>query len=744
MRPLHLTLTNFKSHGLSTIDLSSVRVGLVTGANGAGKSTILDAIVWALYGADGLGLGRQSDRVIREGEEEATVRLLFESGGDTYEIVRTRRITGKSTLALARRNQGLLIDLTKGTIADTQAKIVEIVGASSETFLQSVYVGQGEAGRFAKATPAERKATLAQALDVDQYVGLRTAAKERQREVELQIVSLQRRIDDATDQLVGAPADDDVARALRDVTSSQLAADNAVSRFEELRKQLADARVAAAANVQAKEHADHLQRLAVEAGQAQVAAEQVWRSAEARANENRSITNSTTGMEIPESVDTTDLVARAETAQAAWTLADQRKGEAARILGELSTARSRVQSLEAELVQARSSVDSFTRQLDSSSEGEPCVTCAQPLGQEAAATARETINAQLRTAKERVVATLATIEQAQSSVWDLQRQADEFRSYATDLQRADEELKTAREALRVAEAQNKRHSDAAELVAKAATAKAMQAELDQQAAAAMTRMQAAADAYEKAAAEASAALALVKSSSEIETLTQMVEVADRDVSEAQTVLAAAQVEATRLEERFNAAQQVLQSISGYKATLQELQTERDEWATLVRAYGRDGIPAQMILHARPQIESDINQILGKVGAPYRVRLDLQRDTKAGTVQDTLDLTILADGHERPFDLLSGGEKYRVAIAMRVAIGRVLANRSGRRISTLVLDEPEGLDAAGFSALSELITTLGSEFDLVLTVSHSDGLDAAADARIHVTKESGRSLVHVAA
>ena len=81
-----LTLHNFMSYADVSVDLSSVTVACLSGQNGSGKSALLDAITWALWEE-----GRSSsDELIRLGEKEMWVDLVFEYEGRTYRVRRSR------------------------------------------------------------------------------------------------------------------------------------------------------------------------------------------------------------------------------------------------------------------------------------------------------------------------------------------------------------------------------------------------------------------------------------------------------------------------------------------------------------------------------------------------------------------------------------------------------------------------------------------------------------------------------
>ena len=126
---------------------------------------------------------------------------------------------------------------------------------------------------------------------------------------------------------------------------------------------------------------------------------------------------------------------------------------------------------------------------------------------------------------------------------------------------------------------------------------------------------------------------------------------------------------------------------------------------------------------------------------YRVELRTQRELKSGDgLADTLDVIILTDIGERPYESFSGGERSRINVALRIALARLLAHRRGAESRALLLDEIEYLDDEGLAALAEILRGLQGEFDLVLIVSHAAGLRDAFDQVIEVCKESSRSEV----
>ena len=114
------------------------------------------------------------------------------------------------------------------------------------------------------------------------------------------------------------------------------------------------------------------------------------------------------------------------------------------------------------------------------------------------------------------------------------------------------------------------------------------------------------------------------------------------------------------------------------------------------------------------------------------------------IAETLDIFVSDGVGERAYEDFSGGEQLRVNLAVRIAIGQVLAQRSGATIRTLLLDEVcSPLDQAGEDALVECIGKLQSMFDCILLVTHRDSLKDRLPQQIEVVKGTNGSEVKVA-
>ncbi len=198
MIPRTLTLQNFMCYreGLPPLVLDGISIACLAGENGAGKSALLDAITWALWGASRL---KSDDDLVALGATEMMVDLEFTLDGQDYRVIR-RRIRGKrggqSQLDFQIRDEQGWRSLTPGGIRETQQLIVRTLRMDYDIFANSAYLRQGHADEFTRKEPAKRKQVLADILGLGAYEDLESRAKERARTIDGQIRGLEGRIDE--------------------------------------------------------------------------------------------------------------------------------------------------------------------------------------------------------------------------------------------------------------------------------------------------------------------------------------------------------------------------------------------------------------------------------------------------------------------------------------------------------------------------------------------------------------------
>ena len=163
-----LQLNNFLSHENTTINFVEGEKTLLDGASGAGKSSIFDAILWALYGQ-----GRADNRsLVRKGAKKGSVVLeLARDDKDVVIITRTATSGGKHTLELAiRKPDGTTAAYPLSGLRELQTFIdKELIGASYLLFINSVAYVQGNSESFVAQTAPKRKELLLEIIKAEDY-----------------------------------------------------------------------------------------------------------------------------------------------------------------------------------------------------------------------------------------------------------------------------------------------------------------------------------------------------------------------------------------------------------------------------------------------------------------------------------------------------------------------------------------------------------------------------------------------
>ena len=188
MIPLLLTVENFMCYGedVPSLNLEPVHIACISGDNGYGKTALLDAITWAIWGK---ARAKTQDELVNVARNTMFVELDFFAGESRYRVTRTYTkgrgaSSGKSELNLSIIIGNTVTSLMANTIRETEEKIVNLLNMDYETFINTSYLKQGDSNRFTSSRPTDRKKILADLLDLSYYERLESASKQHSRQLQ--------------------------------------------------------------------------------------------------------------------------------------------------------------------------------------------------------------------------------------------------------------------------------------------------------------------------------------------------------------------------------------------------------------------------------------------------------------------------------------------------------------------------------------------------------------------------------
>ena len=253
MRPLKLKMQAFGSYGRETvIDFTKPEQNLflITGDTGAGKTTIFDAIVFALYGEASSTSNKKEGVVLQsqyaELNIEPYVEMEFMEGEERYTVRRvprhlktvtrgaakgkgTREITGSVTLFMP--------DGTEYPSKETNAKLQEITGLTKSQFMQVAMIAQGEFMELLRAKSDDKKKIFRKLFNTEMYEQIVNELGNRKRNMEREIAVIRTRCQSETARIKFSgdkaeeknPGDDEISFCEK--------------RLEELKKRVSDGEI---------------------------------------------------------------------------------------------------------------------------------------------------------------------------------------------------------------------------------------------------------------------------------------------------------------------------------------------------------------------------------------------------------------------------------------------------------------------------------------------------------------------
>ncbi len=211
MIPVKLAMHNFMCYrdNVPPLYFDGIHTACICGNNGNGKSSLIDAMTWALWGKT---RAKSDDELIHLHEAEMQVEFDFAVGEQTYRIIRKHSRpkrpgrSGQTILELQIATEDGFRSISGDSKDQTQRKIIDVLHMDYATFINSALLLQGRADEFATKRPVERKQVLADILGLDFYDELEGRAKELAKEQAADGAQLESTIKEIKDELARKPA----------------------------------------------------------------------------------------------------------------------------------------------------------------------------------------------------------------------------------------------------------------------------------------------------------------------------------------------------------------------------------------------------------------------------------------------------------------------------------------------------------------------------------------------------------
>ncbi|MGI8548240.1 MAG: AAA family ATPase [Gemmatimonadaceae bacterium] len=795
MKINRLKLVNFRQHARTEVTFSR-GVTAIIGANGSGKTTILEAIAWALYGQPAIRGQRDGIRFIGAGSRAPVeVELDFELGGHRYRITR-----GLTTAAVYLDGSDVAV---ANSISGVNDLLTRRLGMSRAEFFNTYFTGQKDLAVMAAMGTTERAQFLSRVLGYERLRAAQDIAREKRRLIGAEIAGLRS----------GMADPDAIADAVK-VAEARMSASVAASNEAGTRHAVAlsELRRITPAWEQAQRQREQWQRLLAEITivereltvlvrdgervasdiatlataqdelatlRTSVAPLAAYREEGARLDEvfrkqgrrvalienERSIAD--------ELVRLRERLARIDTAPA---LEDELTVQLERERAELDTVTAVLEARRTEWVRDRQEAETKLQELrrqyadakqqrdavmDLGAEG-ICPTCNRVLGASYKAVVDqltellETLQVDGQYYRDRgdqlsaTPADIATLEEKRrsgsNSATQLERKLAKVQAAVQELPSLRREIATKearreqmqREIAGISEEYNAdRHKYVRAEVERLTPLHLRVARLE----AAVERAPVALREQARIAAESVTATAK-RDKLRGEGATQ--EFSDATFEAARSNFNRASEAARSTELAVVAAQGDVRSAQQSLDTAEAARREHERVADRLSRLYSDRLIHEELDRAFQELRADLNDALrpelSEVASSFLSSLTDGRYSQL-ELDDKYDIVILEDGVAKP--VISGGEEDIANLVLRLAISQMIADRSGQPFSLLVLDEVFGsLDASRRESVLELLHRLEDRFEQVILITHIEGVREGVDRVITVRydEETGASVV----
>lgn len=716
MIPVSLKLSNFTSYGehVPELDFTKFHLAVISGQNGAGKSSLLDALTWCVWGWS--RAGDNADQLVRLGSRNMFVEFSFELDGHIYKVLRARFLKGGGATALEFWSGSH--NLTEGTIKTTQQKIIDLLHLSFETFTNSSFLRQGHADEFTTKGPADRKRILSDILGLSHYNQLEEKAKEKVKDTQSKLQLLDYQLLEIEAEL-SQKEEREIKRKL---------AEDEVEKIEgeifKLEKNIKILRAEKEALNLASEQRNKLQQNFIEA---QKELEEIKLQGINRKNKIDSLKREVENLNVNEK-----LLSNLTNLQKEKELLEKIRQQRLELKNKLTETTSTLNLKKQNLENLKNQIKDLDEKINYLSKASAkCPTCGQVVDTAHKRQVQKNLHEQKNEFEEKIKKIdtkdeekqIISLEEKFSSLKFDDHKYQDLSNKLSDLENLQKQKEKLIEITATIDSEEKVILELRSLFTnKKSQVDKLESEINGQP-------------------DISNKLHITSQNLQ-QSEEQLIDLRDKE-KEARNLLG-------QVTELISRAKQLEDLYSKKKGEKTNLQKEKEVFEELSLAFGKKGIQAMIIETAIPEIEEEANKLLDKLTeGRMKVHFETQRETKTklidgekGTIE-TLDIIISDEMGERPYEMYSGGEAFRVNFAIRIALSKLLTRRAGAKLQFLVIDEGFGTqDQEGRSKIVEVLDTIKNDFEKILIITHLEELKEEFPVRIEVSKNSAGSTFEV--
>lgn len=687
MIPKRLELENFLSYDKAELDFD-FSSALIVGENGSGKSSILESIAWCLYGKSRF---KHADEIVKRGRKVAKVTLYFEHDKRTYKIIRKRnsKYASQNSLELYEIVGGKEEQIKQDTNSQLDAKIREITKSNYDVFINSSYFRQGTVSEFLYGTSSKRQKIVSSILNLDRWDNYMEAANKKYKELDKELALIKYKLSELQN------VEEQIGVCESDIESKQERADD-LNRREELLAESIRATEFKISNLKTKDQ--NLHDYQQKKSNYEYACNKIQELQSARENKSKIVDSASREREVNQRA-ILEIDKQVENLLPNLELKDK--------VTDISEKEGKLHILKVDL-------NRFQKQIQNLKDSDECLACgnihSDPVKKQAEIDRIEVKANEIALRINKGNRVVKKLKEYANTVRQTELEIDKYTSRKRNI-----ENNISLHDLKIESA----HNEIA-LIDKSIAEYTKQRD----------SLQAIIDEVQK-----------IGENNDFKVLKDDLE---KRKSERKSVC----VERDELLYAIGSLKEKLSRLYADSARKEELASKLEElgrsatvYSSLVRGFGRNGIQSVIIDNVVEELTKVTNeQLMEFTSTPTYVEFITQKKDSKDSWKETLDVNIRTPSGISEFEGLSGGEGFRVAFSIRLALSYIQARRMGGETQLLMLDEVSTcLDPNGLELFVSIIRKLEKNIK-IMVITHDDKLKEEFEHIIHVSKQGDDSYI----